>query len=194
MASYSEFESEFLGPITIFLLHDGVPLHTLDGLSPEDRVRAVRALQERLEEHDRPGSRSPDYRAVVGLGHLAALGEPMPEGTVPLLRAALPRTCGELRAKVALAIWQMTKDETMLDVVLALTRTSALGARLAAMFDRHATDYDLVQAIHVLAQFPQPAARRRLEELTQDPQYAIRYNAAMALGLRDQLYGIPDKP
>ena len=191
MAAYSEFEAEFLGPITTVMLHDGVSCRILDELSREDRVRAVQALQKRLEEHDRPGSRGPDYRAVVGLGHLAALGEPMPEGTVPLLRAALPRTRGELRAEVAFAIWELTKDETMLDVVLALTRTSALGARLAAMFDRYATDYDLVQAIHVLARFPQRAARRRLEELTLDPRSGIRYNAEFALG-RGRLHGIPD--
>ena len=193
MASYAEFEAEYLGPLTTVMLHDGVSRRVLEELSPGDRLRAVRALQERLQEHDRSGSRGPDYRAVVGLGHLASLGEPMPEETVPLLRAALPRTRGELRAEVAFAIWAMTTDETMLDVVLALTRTSALGARLAAMFDRHATSYDLVQAISVLARFPKPAARRRLEELTLDPRSGIRYNAEFALG-RGPLYGIRDKP
>ena len=98
-----------------------------------------------------------------------------------------------MRATIALAIWQMTRDETMLDVVLALARTSTLGARLSAMLSRYGADYDLIHVIHTLAQFPQPAARERLEELTADPRYLVRYNAGYALSLRRMEYGISDE-
>ena len=99
-----------------------------------------------------------------------------------------------MRATIALAIWQMTKDETTLDVVLALARTSTLGARLWAMLSRYGADFELIHVIHVLAQFPQAAARRRLEELTLDPRYLVRYNAGYALSLRSTHYGISDEP
>ena len=194
MTSYADFEAVFLGQRSGAEIRDGVPLHTLDALSPEDRARAARALQGRIEEHDRPRSGGLDPWAVEGLGHLAALSTPMPESTVPLLRMLLPRKRGATRATIALALWQMTGDEAMLTEVLALSRTSRIGARLWAMLSRYALDYELIQVIHTLAQFPQPAARRRLEELRRDPRYLVRYNAGLALWARRTQYGISDEP
>ena len=193
MTTFAEFESAFFDPDIGVALQDGIPLHVLEQLSPPDRARAALALQARLEQLDRPGRRPLDDWAIGGLGQLAALGTPIPDATVPLLRTLLPRKRGALKAEIALAIWQIAKDETMLDVLLELSRTSALGARLHSMIDRYATDYDLVQVMYALARFPQSAARRRLEELTRDPRYLVRANAGTALDLRRAAYGITDE-
>jgi len=188
--AYDAFRRAFLGPRDVWALRDGPPLEFLTPLSGPERERAAAELVARLGEHASP--RGIDPWAVAGLGRLAWLGTQGPAEAAPLLRHLLGRVRGASRAEIALALWQITADDAMLGELLALARTSGLGARLHALVMGDSGGYDLIQTIHCLAQLPHSQARARLEDLTHDARYLVRYNAHFALGLRRSMYGIDD--
>lgn len=171
--AYQRFLDQYLRATSWGERKDGPPFELLDSLTADERARAEDELINRLSSWR-------DDWPIEGLGHLRT---PKAEGP---LRKLLPRAFGSMKAKIATAIWKISADESMLDVVLKQSQ--------ASFFNGFTSFYEFrqIDMIYCLAQFPQPEARARLEQLTRDRRYLIAYNAKRALGLRQSYYGIKD--
>jgi hypothetical protein len=193
--NYQQFVNGYLeAPQTYATRKDGVPLELLDQLTPAEKERAADALIEKLSLKD--------SWPIVGLGHLGS------KKAAPKLYALLAEAHGRLKAEIATALWKICQDEAMLQVVLDLSRSAHLPGpdwhahvqafeeglkklppERAKLLDP-ATFLNLasfatfaqIDYIYCLAQFPQPEARQRLEELANDNEYLVSYNAKHALG------------
>ena len=150
---------------------DGVPLELLDALTPDDKSQAEDELISRLSSWR-------DSWPIVGLGHLGS------KKALPRLYALLPKAFGAIKAEIALAIWKISHDEEMLEVVLKCSRRSTISLLTGS------GTFKLIDVEYCLAQFPQAKAKERLSELTNDSDYLVSYNANRALELRKTLYGI----
>jgi hypothetical protein len=169
-SAYQNFQRHFLHPDQ-YDRQDGTPLDLLDKLSPEEKLKAEEELLKRLNGRDN--------WIAEGLGHLKS------KRALPKLYEILERKWNRAtRAKIATAIWNISNDEEMLKVVIKSSHYSLL-----AIFNRF-YEYDMLDVVHCLAQFPQKEARTRLEELTFDSDFLISDNAKRAINLRRNSYKI----
>jgi hypothetical protein len=165
--TYERFVREYLGA-TSYERRDGVPIEILDELTSEEREEAEAELIKRLDTND--------SWSAIGLGHIKSTR------AVPKLYDLLPKASGPVKAQIATALWRICEDGNMLQIVLDLSQPSTT-SRLSPFYE-----FNLIDIIHCLAQFPQPEGRARLEELTADKRHLVSYNAKRALALRKSLY------
>jgi hypothetical protein len=166
---YSRFVEQYLEAKSWPERKDGPPVELLDKLTPAERERAEGELISRLDTWD--------SWPAVGLGHMRS------QKAAPNLYALLARARGTVKAEVATALWKICGDEEMLRVVLDLSGRSWL-QRLNPL-----DEFRMLDIIHCLAQFPQPEAGARLEELKSDRDKWVAHNAECALRLRKRRYG-----
>jgi HEAT repeat protein len=119
-----------------------------------------------------------DSWPAIGLGHIKSTR------AVPKLYDLLPKASGPVKAQIATTLWRICEDGNMLQIVLDLSQPS-ITSRLSPFYE-----FNLIDIIYCLAQFPQPECRARLEELTADKRHLVSYNAKRALALRKSLYNI----
>ncbi len=156
-SSWTLFETYFLKAASWPQRKDGFPSDLLDALSPGEKKEAVRQLIEKLD-----GSDDWPIRAMAHLG----VSE-----SVPRLRALLQKeTMPSIRAVAATAIYELTKDGTMEDIVW-----SVAGAKDKEWIDR-------LDAIHCLGRFKSASAADRLCSLLDDSDFLVSYNAKLAGG------------
>ncbi len=167
--AYQRFVREYL-EATSLERRDGPPIEIIDELTPEEKEKAEEELIKRLSIWD-------DW-AAIGLGHMKSAK------AAPALYALLPKAFGSVKARIATALWKICGDEKMLQIVLNLSYPSFF----SGLNPFH--EFKQIDIIYCLVQFPQPEARARLEELTQDTQYLVSYNAKRALELRKSYYNI----
>jgi hypothetical protein len=168
--AYQRFVREYLEANSWAERKDGAPVEIIDKLTSEERERAEEELIKRLSIRD-------DW-AAIGLGYMKSAK------AAPALYALLPKASGSVKAQIATALWKICEDEKMLQVVLNLSQPSFL-SRLSPYYE-----FKQINLIYCLAQFPQTEAKARLEELTEDGQYLVSYNAKRALVLRKTYYKI----
>lgn len=168
--AYERFVREYLEAKSWAERKDGVPVEIIDELTSEEKEKAEAELIKRLSIQD-------DW-AAIGLGYMKSAK------AAPVLYDLLPKASGSVKAEIATALWKICGDEEMLQVVLNLSQPSS-SSRLSPYYK-----FKQIKIIYCLAQFPQSEARARLEELTDDEQYLVSYNAKRALELRKSYYNI----
>lgn len=193
--NYEQFVSDFLNASSSYTTRkDGVPLELLDRLTPTEKEQAAEALIAKPSLND--------SWPIEGLGKLKAKQAAAP------LYALMAEAHGCMKAKIATALWEICRDEVMLQVVLDLSRSANnLGPDWVAYvqaFEKGLEQLPQEQAkvldpaiyldptafstfaqidyINCLAQFPQPEARQRLKELAAATEHLVSYNAKRALG------------
>lgn len=166
--AYTCFEIDFLEANSWRQRKEGVPLNLLDALGADERAMAEAALLQRLSPRD-------DWPAL-GLGHLRSQ-----KALVPL-RTLLPESAGAVRAASALAIWQISRDPAMCDVLIRLSHEEYTED------DNSPKRFVLQEVMYCLARLPYPAAVARLEELGRSRNFSIVYTANRALNLRANEY------
>jgi hypothetical protein len=166
--AYNVFQWDFLNANSWALRKDGVPLNLLDALDTSDKQLAEDALIEKLSLQD-------DWPAR-GLGHIRS------QKSLPKLRELLPHANGTMRAAIALAIWQITRNKNMCDELINLSISEYTDD------DKSLKTFTMIDVIHCLAHLPYLEAVERLEKLKTSANYLIAYNANYALGLRSTYY------
>lgn len=127
----------------------------LDALSPAEKNRAITILKEKLDGND-------DW-PIRAMAHMRICD------SVPRLRELLLEpTMPSIRAVTATAIYELTNDGDMEDIVW-----SVAGSRENEWFHR-------LDAIHCLGRFDSASASQRLAALLDDPDYLVSYNAKLA--------------
>jgi hypothetical protein len=156
-AAWQNFEMDFLSANSWGQRKDGFPFDLLDALSPEERERAIVILKNKLDGRD-------DW-PIRAMAHLH-VSESLPVLRKLLQNVDFPST----RAVIATAIYELDGDLTMENEVASVAAASKLGwvSRL--------------DAIHCLGRFKTDSARQLLNELTNDPDYLVSYNAKLAGG------------
>ena len=171
--AYQDFLDNYLNAYSWVQRRDGTPLDLLDVLSEEEKIKAEDELLNKLSRRD--------TWIIEGLGHLKS------RKALPQLYKLLRRTKGSVKAQTALAIWKISGDEQLVNVVLKLSHnTGHYLLRLISSF----IEFEMIDIIYCLAQFPQKEAEQRLKELTFDSRYLVSYNANRALTLRKTYYKI----
>jgi hypothetical protein len=168
--SYQRFVDEYLNATSWPERKDGVPLELLDQLDPSDKEKAEDELIHRLSSWR-------DDWPIQGLGHLQS------QKALPFLYRLLPRSFGSVKAQIATAIWKICGDERMLRVVIGCSRRS-----IFSWLNPFKT-FSQIDIIYCLAQFPQPEAKFRLEELSASSDFLVSYNAKRVLRMRSNSYG-----
>ena len=166
--AYTCFEIDFLEANSWPQRKEGVPLNLLDALDADERAMAEAALLQRLSPGD-------DWPAL-GLGHLRS------QKALAPLRALLAKSAGTVRAAAALAIWQISRDPAMCDVLIRLTHDNDTENRESLKC------FIMIEVIHCLAHPPYLAAVTRLVELKRSGNYLFAYNARYGLDLRSTAY------
>lgn len=177
--SYQEFVDRYLNAHDWAQRKDGAPLWILDALTDAEKEKAEDEFIQRLSSWGLLSSWADDW-PVEGLGHLKS------EKAEPMLRRLLPRSFGAMKAKIATAIWKISQDDNMVDVVIRQSRPFFLSGFTSFY------EFRQIDIIYCLAELPHQTAKARLEELTRDNRYLISYNAKQALGLRKTYFKIED--
>jgi HEAT repeat protein len=155
--AWQNFEKDFLNANSWAQRKDGFPADLLDALSPEERERAIAILKSKLDGRD--------SWPVQAMAHLHV------SESLPVLRKLLqnvnePAT----RSMIATAIYELAGDLAMEEEVAAVA-----ASRKLLWVQR-------LDAIHCLGRFKTDSARRLLNELTNDPDHLVSYNAKLAGG------------
>lgn len=160
--TYRDFVRGYLEANTWPERKDGPQTYLLDALNEEDKKRAEDELIKRLSSWR-------DTWPIVGLGHLRSAK------ALPHLYPLLSRSRGSVKAEIATAIWNISRDETMLQIVIRCSKRSIL-----SLFNPFKT-FSKIDIIYCLAQFDRQDAFDRLEEMKMDRDYLVSYNAKRAL-------------
>jgi len=130
------FQRDFLHANTWAQRKDGVPLDLLDVLSAEERQQAEDALIEAADDKD--------AWPVRGLGHLCSTK------ALPVLYTLLEKCQLAMKINVAFAIYQINRDDRMVEVVLD-------------EFPNISNEYALIETFHLLPIFPDSRIKMLLE-------------------------------
>lgn len=152
-SAYNNFVKYYLEANTWHERKDGVPVELIDQLTTPEKEMAEEELINCLRVND-------SWEAI-GLGYMKS------NKAAPKLYSLLTKARGSVKAEIATALWKICNDENMLKIVLNLSRPSFL-SRISPFYV-----FRQINVIHCLAQFPQPEARMRLEELKTDREYLI---------------------
>lgn len=136
---------------------DGCPVELLDKLTENEKQLAEAELLKRLK----PGDDWP----VRGLGHIKS------KAALPELIKLLKNAKGSMRACIALAIWKISKDDSMCDVVLEESH------KCYTDDDESMKTFEMIDIIFFLAELPIEDARNRIDQLKNSKNYLIAYNA-----------------
>lgn len=158
--AYKNFVEQFLEANDWPSRKDGCPVELLDALSEDEKQVAEEELLSRLT----PG----DDWLIRGLGHLKT------QAALPRLKALIEKTHDSMRACVALAIWKISKDDSMCDLILKESFSCYTDD------DKSINTYKLIDIIYFLAQLPHESGRKRIQELKSSKNYLIAYNAQRA--------------
>jgi hypothetical protein len=141
---------------------------SLDGPDFTALLTAVRADPRAVERMLRAGLMAGDPLAAQSITELAAAGR-APADAVSYLRAALVRAAGEMRIRVAEALYTLTGDPSWSrPIVGVLSEAPSEAARLDAAI--------------ALARFPASSTLvTALAAAVRDPEYLVRYHAANTL-------------
>jgi HEAT repeat protein len=157
--AWANFETGFLSAASWPQRKDGFASDLLEALTAEEKQEAARILQDRLD-----GADDWPIRAMAYLGVTAC---------VPRLRELLQEeTMPSIRAVTATAIYELTNDPDMEDIVWAVAS---------------ATDkewFHRLDAVHGLGRFRSVSAADRLCSLLDDSDDLVSYNAKLAGGKR----------
>ena len=177
-AAYQEFVHHFLHPDSSDI-RDGCPLELLDALGSRERVLAeADLLQQASLDWDWPVRGLGKLRSAAALPRLRELLE-LTTCKVPKtylgqalsrLRLLLPfdprNRLAHLyakRATIALAIWQISSDDAMCDVIVQAS------IDCNTWYSGNPKSLAMYNIIHCLAQLPHAAALRRLVQLSYSP-------------------------
>jgi len=155
-SNLNTFRNEYLGANTWAQRKDGVPLYLLDKLSASELAIA----ENELLQNARPGDTWP----IIGLGHIRSAR------ALPTLYQLLTQTDNLFKVTVAYAIYQVCKDEKMIDVILAETASIS-------------NWQELVDIMYILAGFKDERVQSLLNSYRQHSDYLVAYNATRAMGL-----------
>ncbi len=156
MNNLEEFRNEYLKANTWAQRKEGAPLYLLDNLTPEEVKTAEREMIKALS----PGDSWP----ILGLGHLKS------KDALSKLYKLLDKSEKYVKVAVAHSIFQICRDEKMIDVVLdATTKTSHWS--------------ELVDIIYLLPGFQNEKVIKMLNDFRHHEDYLVAYNATRALGL-----------
>ncbi|HVU53476.1 MAG TPA: hypothetical protein VHD83_00400 [Puia sp.] len=132
-----------------------MPLDLLDHLDPDERLLAEDMLIEALHKMD--------TWPVRGLGYLRSAK------ALPALYVLLDKWQLAMKINVAFAIYQINRDNGMVEVVLD-------------EFPKINDEFALIDTFYLLPIFQDPRITALLERYTHDKRYLVVYNAARALG------------
>ena len=158
--AYTIFTHQFLEANDWQSRKDGCPVELLDALTENEKQLAEAELLKRLKLGD-------DW-PVRGLGHIKS------KAALPELKRLLKKAKGAMRACLALAIWKISGDESMCDIVIKESHKRYTDN------DNSTKTFEMIDIIFFLAEFPNDSARNRLAELKDSKNYLISYNAQRA--------------
>ncbi|MEV4351720.1 HEAT repeat domain-containing protein [Actinoplanes sp. NPDC049596] len=131
-------------------------------------LTAVRADPRRVERMLRAGLTAGDPLAARALMELAAAGR-APADAVSYLRGALGGATGEMRIRVAEALYALTGDPSWARPIVGVLSAAA-------------SEFARLDAAIALARFPPTSALvAALTRAVRDPEYLVRYHAATTL-------------
>jgi hypothetical protein len=165
------FRQEFLGANTWAQRKDGVPLDLLDNLSAEELKIAEEELIKAASLHD-------DW-PILGLGYIKS------KEALPTLIELLNDSKGVMKIKIAHAIFQISQDDKMKDIVIDT-------------FPKIKGELELIDALYYLPFFKDKRITDLLHEYRTHEKYLVAYNATRYLGLSTnevvEKFGRKDKP
>lgn len=150
------FRREYLGANTWAQRKDGVPLDLLDNLSIEELKVAEGELIKAASLRD-------DW-PIVGLGHIKS------KDALPKLVKLLSESKETMKVKIAHAIFQISQDEKMKDIVIE-TMQQITG------------EFELIDALYYLSFFKDNRITELLNSYRNHKKYLVAYNATRYLGL-----------
>jgi len=150
------FRKEFLGANTWAQRKDGVPLDLLDNLSAEELKIAEKELIKAAGLRD-------DW-PIVGLGHIKS------KEALPTLVKLLADSKGCIKIKIAHAIFQISQDDKMKDIVLDT-------------MPRIKGEFELIDVLYYLPFFKDKRITDLLNDYRTHKKYLVAYNATRYLGL-----------
>jgi hypothetical protein len=183
MSAYQEFERHFLHPDWEDF-REGCPLELLDALDTEERLAAENELLQQISGSlDWPIRGLGKLRSAAALPRLRELLDQTPAAASPRttvgralnwLRPLLPfdprnkaaRSYAR-RAVIALAIWHISRDDTMCDVIVQVS------IDCNTWYSGNPKSIAMHEIINCLAQLPHRAALRRLIQLGYCPNADI---------------------
>lgn len=134
---------------------EGVPLYLLDALTPQELAVAETELLRAVG--------STDPWPIQGLGHIRS------QVALPKLHERLPQAERSMRIYLAHAIYRISADPAMIDLVLESARRLDWPRELRIMY--------------LLPDFKDPRIEQMLESLCEHKEYLVAWNATRALGL-----------
>lgn len=150
------FRKEYLLANTWAQRKDGVPLDLLDKLSIDElKIAEIELIK---------AANLGDSWPIVGLGHIKS------QKSLPKLIALLSDSKGSMRVKIALSVFQISKDDRMKDIVLA-TMPAITG------------EYEIIDVLSYLPYFNDKRITELLHSFRTHKKYLVAYNATMHLGL-----------
>ena len=150
------FRQEFLGANTWAQRKDGVPLYLSDKLSTNE----LKTAEVELIKSTNPGDTWP----ILGLGHIKSTQ------ALPTLYNLLDKSKKGFKVTTAYSIFQISKDQKMIDVVLQeLPKTT--------------NQYELIDVLYMLPAFKNEKITALLNNYRDHKEYLVAYNATRALGL-----------
>jgi hypothetical protein len=150
------FRQEFLGANTWAQRKDGVPLDLLDKLSVDE----LRTAEVELIKSANLGDTWP----ILGLGHIKSTQ------ALPTLYNLLDKSKKGFKVTTAYSIFQISKDQKMIDIVLEeLPKTT--------------NQYELIDVLYMLPAFKDEKITAMLNNYREHKEYLVAYNATRALGL-----------
>ena len=150
------FRKEFLGANTWAQRKDGVPLDLLDTLTVDELKTAEGELIK--------STNLSDTWPILGLGHIKSTQ------ALPTLYNLLDKSNKGFKATIAYSIFQICKDQKMIDLVLEeLPKTT--------------NQYELIDVFYMLPAFKDERITALLNHYREHNEYLVAYNATRALGL-----------
>ncbi len=150
MNVYEEFTRSFLEPPTWTIRKDGIPLELFDAMTDEQKVMAEQELLKRISLNDN--------WPITALGYIKSIK------SKDKLYILLPEAAGIMKVHIALALWRICEDETMIDI--ALDQSYAIK-----------DTFSLIDLIICLHDFNVPQTIDRIKDFHNHADYLVSYNA-----------------
>ena len=150
------FREDFLNANTWPQRKDGVPLDLLDYLNTDELIVAENELIATADTKD-------DW-PIKGLGHIKS------KKSLNKLHELLKRSSKLMKVTIAAAIYEISGDDNMINIVLTETQ-------------KISNEFALIDVMYTLAKFQDPRVKSLLNDYRNHNKYLVAYNATQALGL-----------
>lgn len=150
------FRNEYLNANSWAQRKEGVPLYLLDKLNSEEKKIAEGELIKAASLQD--------TWPITGLGHLQSTF------ALPVLYKLLDKADRNIKVTIAHAIYQICRDQKMIDTVLTET-------------PRISNEHELIAIFYLLSQFQDQRINALLDSYRHHHEYLVAYNATRVLGL-----------